>query len=67
MSHSLPNTFPSWPENLKSELIASIGDYMRQQDADYDVDAFAVRFFHFDASSGQIDASNSPLRNAKLS
>ena len=67
MSHSLPNTFPSWPENLKSELIASIGDYMRQQDAEYDVDAFAVRFLPFYASSGQIEPSNSPHWNTKSS
>lgn len=43
MSHTSPNSFPTWPENAKSELINSIGQYMRQEDAEYDVDAFAVR------------------------
>lgn len=47
MSHSSTNSYPTWPENIKAELIESIGAYMRQEDSDYDVDAFAVRILHF--------------------
>jgi len=41
---SSENDFHSWTAEKQDQLMTQIGDYMRQEYAEYDVSAFAVRF-----------------------
>jgi hypothetical protein len=43
-SSSTQNTFNSWPADVQNQLVDSIGDYLRQEDTDYDVNGFMDYF-----------------------